>query len=130
MLGHVAQDGLTNAATRRLVRRLLVRRLLTKDPDLRLMNRTFRNFILSPSTMRQVAQLEGVAEPSTWDRLRIPFALAAAAAGVFLFSTQRDMFNETVTVVAAVGAAVPTVLRAVTAIVRPGSGAASPGGNA
>jgi len=130
VLGHVAQDGLTNAATRRVVRRLLVRRLLTKDPDLRLMNRTFRNFILSPVIMRQVAQLEGVAEPSTWDRLRTPFALTAAAAGVFLFSTQRDMFNETVTVIAGIGAAVPTVLRGVSALVQRDAGSSSTRSNA
>jgi len=126
VLGHVAMDGLTNAASRRVVRRLLVRRLLTKDPDLRLMNRTFQNFILSPEIMRQVAQLEGVAEPSTWDRLRLPFALTAASAAAFLFTTQREMFNQTVTVVTAVAAAIPTVFRAVSVMAQRDVGAGPP----
>jgi hypothetical protein len=118
VLGHVAMYALTNAASRRVVRRLLVRRLLTKDPDLRLMNHTFRSFILSPEIVRQVTELEGVAEPSTWDRLRVPLALAAISAGVFLFVTQRDMFNQTVTIIGTVAAAVPTVFRAVSVIVQ------------
>lgn len=126
VLGHVAMDGLTNAASRRVVRRLLVRRLLTKDPDLRLMNRTFQSFILSPEVVRQVAQLEGVAEPSTWDRLRLPFALTAVSAGAFLFTTQRDMFNQTVTVVTAVAAAIPTVFRAVSVMAQRDAGAGPP----
>ena len=129
VLGHVAQYGLTTAASRRIVRRLLVRRLLTKDPDLRLMNQTFRSFVLSPQAKREVAQLEGVAEPSTWDRLRLPFALAAISAGVFLFTTQRDMFNETVTVLTAVAAAVPTVFRAVAVVVQREAGTAWPPSN-
>jgi hypothetical protein len=116
VLGHVAAYGLTTAASRRVVRRLLVRRLLIKDPDLKLMNRTFRNFIISPEIQRHVRTLEGSAEPSTWDRLRMPFALAAVSAGVFLFTTQRDMFNQTVTVVTAMAAAVPTIFRAVSVI--------------
>jgi hypothetical protein len=126
VLGHVAMDGLTNAASRRTVRRLLVRRLLTKDPDLRLMNHTFRNFILSPEIIRQVVQLEGVAEPSTWDRLRVPLALTAASAAVFLFTTQREMFNQTVTVVTAVATAVPTVFRAVSVIAQRDVGSGPP----
>ena len=73
------------------------------------MNQTFENFILAPDIVRQVAQLEGVAGPSTWDRVRVPFALAATSAGAFLFPTQRDMFNQTVIVVTALAAAVPTV---------------------
>lgn len=126
VLGHVAMYGLTNAASRRIVRRLLVRRLLTKDPDLRLMNRTFRQFILSPEILRQVAQFEGVAEPSTWDRLRVPFALAAVSAAAFLFTTQREMFNQTVTVVTGVAAAVPTVFKAVSVIAQRDGGPGLP----
>ena len=113
VLGHVALHGLTTAASRRVVRRLLARRLLTKDPDLRLMNRTFKNFVLSPDIQREVVALEGSAEASTWDRLRVPFALSVMTAGVFLFTTQREMFNQTVAAVTALAGLVPTVLRTV-----------------
>ena len=42
VLEHVAQHGLASAASRRVVRRLLGKGLLRKDPDLRLMNQSFR----------------------------------------------------------------------------------------
>ena len=111
VLGHVAQQGLANAASRRVVRRLLVRGLLFKDPSLRLMNETFTRFVLSASCRGEVTALEGEAEPSTWDRLRLPLALGAASAGAFLFVTQREVFDSTLTTVAGVTAAVPTVIR-------------------
>jgi hypothetical protein len=116
VLGHVALVGLTNAASRRVVRRLLVRRLLTKNPDLRLMNRTFRLFVLSPANRAAVARLEGMAEPSTWDRLRLPLVIVASAVGVFLYTTQRDVFTSTVAMVAGVTTALPAIVRAVSLI--------------
>jgi hypothetical protein len=111
VLGHVAQQGLANAASRRVVRRLLVRGLLFKDPSLRLMNETFKRFVLSTPCRAEVASVEGEADPSTWDRLRLPLALGAASAGAFLFVTQREVFDSTLTTVAGVTAAVPTVIR-------------------
>jgi hypothetical protein len=111
VLGHVAQQGLANAASRRVVRRLLMRGLLFKDPSLRVMNETFKRFVLSPQCRAEVRSLEGEAEPSTWDRLRLPLALGAASAGSFLFVTQREVFDSTLTTVAGITAAVPTVIR-------------------
>jgi hypothetical protein len=122
VIGHVAQQGLANAASRRVVRRLLTRGLLSKDPALRLMNETFTRFVLSRTCRADVALLEGEAEPSTWDRLRAPLAFAAVSAGVFLFMTQREMFDSTLTTVAGVTAAVPTVFRLASLVMdrRPG----------
>jgi hypothetical protein len=111
VLGHVAHQGLANPSSRRVVRRLLVRGLLFKDPSLRLMNDTFTRFVLSATCRSDVKSLEGEAEPSTWDRLRLPLALGAASAGAFLFVTQREVFDSTLTTVAGVTAAVPTVIR-------------------
>jgi hypothetical protein len=118
VLSHVAQYGLANVVSRRALRRLLARRLLVKDPELRLMNRTFRDFILVPARLAQVVTFEGSAEPSTWDRLRLPLAMAATAAAAFLFTTQRDMFNDTVTVITGVAAAVPALAQAISKIAR------------
>jgi hypothetical protein len=111
VLGHVAQQGLANSSGRRAVRRLLMRGLLFKDPGLRVMNETFKRFVLSSQCRAEVRCLEGEAEPSTWDRLRLPLALGAASAGSFLFVTQREVFDSTLTTVAGITAAVPTVIR-------------------
>jgi hypothetical protein len=130
VLSHAAQYGLANVISRRPLRRLLARRLLVKDPELRVMNRTFRDFILAPTRMAQVAVLEGSAAPSTWDRLRLPLAVTATAAGAFLFITQRDMFNETVTMITGVAATVPTLAQAISKIARWDAPASPPRANA
>jgi hypothetical protein len=122
VLGHVAQQGLVNAASRRVVRRLLMRELIFKDPSLRLMSEAFRRFVLSSRCRAEVASLEGEAEPSTWDRLRAPLALGAVSVGIFLFVTQREVFDSTLTTVAGVTAAVPTLFRLASLVMdrRPG----------
>ena len=110
-LQHIAQFGLANAGNHRAVRQLIAKRLVTKDPDLRLMNTTFRRFVLGSACQGQIEVIRGAADPSAWDRLRVPLALGAFVAGAFLFTTQRDMFNTTMTTLVGVSSAVPAVLR-------------------
>jgi hypothetical protein len=116
VLTHVARQGLANAASRRVVRRLLVRGLLFKDPGLRLMNDTFARFVRSSVCRTEAARLEGEAEPSTWDRLRVPIGVAAGSAGIFLYLTQRETFDATLSVIGGVTAAIPIVFRTVSLI--------------
>jgi hypothetical protein len=113
VLGHIAQHGLANVSVRGTVRRLLGRRLLCKDPALRPMNETFRRFILTRECTEQVTALETAYGPSTWDRLRIPLAVAVVGAGVFLFATQKELYNAIVGVTTAAAVSVPTLIRAV-----------------
>jgi hypothetical protein len=114
VLGHIAQHGLANASARTTVRRLLGRRLLHKDPALRPMNETFRRFILSGSCRADVARLEASAAPSAWDRLRMPLAIGVVGVGVFLFSTQRELYNAILGVTTAAAVSVPALIRTVT----------------
>jgi hypothetical protein len=105
-LRHIAQFGLANQANRRAVRQLVSKRLVTKDPELRLMNRSFRRFVLlkrSLGTMPQtdVARIESELALSSWDRFRVPFALVMFGVAAFLYLTQRETYN------VIVGAAVP-----------------------
>lgn len=113
VIEHVARHGLASRASRRTVRRLLSRALLRKDPDLRLMNRSFQRFVLEEERRQEVVVLERQAGPSVWDRLRIPLAMAAVMAAAFLASTQREAFNATLTMAAGVTTAVPTIAKLV-----------------
>jgi hypothetical protein len=121
VLEHVARHGLANVASRRIVRQLLVKGLLRKDPELRPMNQTFRRFVLAPERRHEVAALEDQCAPSLWDRLRIPLGVGALAGVVFLVTTQREMFDATVTVAAGVTTAVPTLLRLTTVLTQLGA---------
>jgi hypothetical protein len=111
VLEHVAQHGLASAASRRVVRRLLGKGLLRKDPDLRLMNDSFRRFVLTAECRKEVAMLEELAEPSVWDRLRLPLGMTSLATLLFLVITQREAFDATVAMAAGVTTAVPTLVR-------------------
>ena len=111
VLEHVARHGLASAASRRIVRRLMARGLVRKDPELRLMNRSFARFVLEAERTREVAVLEQQADPSIWDRVRVPLAIAAVVAVAFLVATQREAFDATLSMVVGVSAAVPTLVK-------------------
>jgi hypothetical protein len=117
VLGHIAQHGLANASVRSVVRRLLGRRLLCKDPAFRPMNETFRRFILTRECSQQVAVLETESGPSAWDRLHAPLGVAVVGLGVFLFATQKELYNAILGVTTAAAVSVPTLIRAVVMLV-------------
>ena len=120
VLEHVARHGLASAASRRVVRRLLSRGLLRKDPELRLMNQSFARFVLEVERRLEVAALEQLAEPSLWDRLRVPLAVASVIAVTFLVATQREAFDATLSMAVGVSAAVPTLVKLTTLLTRLG----------
>lgn len=123
VLSHIARHGLANASVRSVVRRLLGRGLLCKDPALRPMNETFRRFLLTRECSQQVATLETENGPSAWDRLRAPLGVAVVGVAVFLFATQKELYNAILGVTTAAAVSVPTLIRAVGMLVgRPGEG--------
>jgi hypothetical protein len=111
VLEHVAQYGLTSTMSRRVARRLLARGLLRKDPELRLMNRSFQRFVLEAERRREVVILESQTGPSLWDRLRIPLGAGALIGVTFLAATQREAFNATLTMATGVTGLVPMLMK-------------------
>lgn len=111
VLEHVAQYGLTSTSSRRVVRRLLARGLLRKDPELRLMNRSFRRFVLEEERRREVVVLESQAGPSLWDHLRLPLGAGALIGVTFLAATQREAFNATLTMATGLTGLVPMLMK-------------------
>ena len=111
VLEHVAQYGLTSTTSRRVVRRLLARGLLRKDPELRLMNRSFRRFVLEEERHREVVVLESQAAPSLWDRLRLPLGAGVLVGVTFLAATQREAFNATLTMATGLTGLVPMLMK-------------------
>jgi hypothetical protein len=113
VLAHVARDGWVHASARQVVRRLLGRRLLEKDPALRLMNGTFRSFVLSSECRADVTRLESATVASTWDQLRLPLGVCVVGAAVFLFATQRELYNAILGLTTTAAVSVPSLIRAV-----------------
>jgi len=113
VLGHVAKHGLANASARSVVRQLLGRGLLRADPALRPMNETFRHFILTRECAKHVEALESADGPSAWDRLRIPLGVTVVGVGLFLFATQKELYNAIFGLVTAAAASVPALIKTV-----------------
>ena len=72
------------------------------------MNQSFARFVPEVERRLEVAALEQLAEPSLWDRLRVPLAVASVIAVTFLVATQREAFDATLSMAVGVSAAVPT----------------------
>ena len=113
VLGHVARHGLANSSARSIVRQLLGRGILHADPALRPMNETFRHFILTRECSKQVEALENEDGPSAWDRLRVPLGVAVVGAGLFLFATQKELYNAIFGLVTAAAASMPALIQTV-----------------
>ena len=111
VLAEIADDGFVNYKSQRTVRRLLARGLVRKDPDFRLMNETFRRYVLSPPCEADVRTIEGTSDPSRWDELRVPFFVGLIGAALFFMFTQRELFNATVAALTTLAMAMPVLVR-------------------
>jgi hypothetical protein len=75
---------------------LLARRLLVKDPRLRLMNEEFRSFVLSTFRPEELAACEAAEKGSAWNKLKGPAKTSLLILAVSLFFTQEELFDSVV----------------------------------
>lgn len=108
-LVHLGEEGLLNAKNRRAIRCLLGRRLIRRDPEPRLLNESFRLFVLSDACREEVAKLETT--ESAWDRLRGPLSLLLVAIVVFVALTQQEFLDSTIALLSGIIAAIPVIFR-------------------
>jgi hypothetical protein len=110
-LFHLAQDKLV-APKDPDVRRLFERRLIVRDPVLRVMNDSFRLYVLAKGKAEGLDKREALAaESSYWEALKLPLGIVIACVILFLFLTQRDLYNSTLAVITAVTAGIPSVFK-------------------
>ncbi len=110
VLVQVAEEGLVNPKSRRPLLRLLGRGLLVREPELRLLNETFRRFVVGKREDVLPVEREN-ARDSAWSQLKRPLAAVLLGIAVFVFATQRDVFNTTLVFVSAVAGALPQLLK-------------------
>ena len=110
-LAQIADGAVSLPKRSRTVADLLSRGLLERRPDLRLMNRSFTHFVREVAPPERIAAWEAEGETSAWQALRQPLFIALVATALFLFVTQRDLFNTGLAFVTAVAAGVPSLFR-------------------
>jgi hypothetical protein len=111
VLEHLAEEGLVNEKSRRILRRLMARGFVRRDPHFRLMNETFRMFVASATCKGEVLALEKEAAPSAWDRLRWPLFAGLAASLAFFLATQQDLVDGMLASVTGVTAGLPAMVK-------------------
>lgn len=112
LLYDLAQDGLVNTRNVKVISSLVNKGLILSFGTLTLFNRSFRNFILTTVNPEEALALEAsVKKTSTWNVIRVPLLLTLLALGLFIFYTQRQIFNNALAVMATMAAALPMVLK-------------------
>jgi len=109
----LAREGLLNPNNLSVVRRLMQRQLILRAPSFRLMHDGFRRFVLGAETSATVKEWETEGGWGGWSRLRTPLLILLIFAAVFVYITQRGVFDTTVGVATALAGALPIVLRLV-----------------
>jgi hypothetical protein len=95
-LFHVATDGFLHTHNPELVT-LSQKGLLRFDPDLQLLNESFRSFVMETARNSRIAGWEEGATSDTWARLKYPFLLVFGVIVIFLFATQQEFKNSFIT---------------------------------
>ncbi|WP_417602540.1 cache domain-containing protein [Owenweeksia hongkongensis] len=112
LLYDLAQDGLVNTRNVKVIASLVNKGLVLSLGTLTIFNRSFRNFILNTVNPEEALALEAsVKKSSTWGVIRVPLLLTLLALGLFIFYTQRQVFNNALAVMATMAAALPMVLK-------------------
>jgi hypothetical protein len=114
LLYDLAQDGLVNTRNVKVITSLVNKGLVHSMGTLVLLNRSFRNFILTTVNPDEALALEvAIKQTGAWSVIRIPLIVTLLALGVFIFYTQRDLLNNALALIATLAAALPMVLKVI-----------------
>jgi hypothetical protein len=113
LLTGLARDGMVNPGNTCSLRQLLRRRLITRDPQFRLVNESFRRFVLAQVSQPLRLEWEAEAAGSGWGRFRGPFATALVLVGLFLLSTQQRFLETSTGLLTAAGGCVAALVKVI-----------------
>lgn len=111
VLEHLGEEGFANYKDGRAVRRLISRGLIRRDPHLRLMNETFRRFVISTRCKKEVDEVEQRTRKSAWDHFQRPFVIALAIALVLFVATQKSRFDTMMALIVGMTGIIPSLLK-------------------
>jgi hypothetical protein len=93
VLAQLAIDGLLNPNNERAVRQLVRRGLIVKDPQFRILNESFRRFLHSAATSEMKQEWQRESRQSGWGRAHGVFFTTMLLIGVFLLTTQNELWQ-------------------------------------
>jgi hypothetical protein len=112
LLYNLAHNGLANQRNRRVLRRLIARGFVRRDPNFQLFSETFRLYVLAAAKREDlVSRSRELSGASTWDTLRIPFFVVIIAFLFLLFATQKDLMTTTAALATALTTGIPMMMK-------------------
>ncbi|UCE17090.1 MAG: hypothetical protein JSV84_09280 [Gemmatimonadota bacterium] len=111
LLYRLAQEGFVNWRMRNTLRSLIRRRIVVAAPNFRLMNESFRRFVFRAERPEIFQEWEKAVESSMWSRIKKPLIFSGIALAVFFFATQREVFNRSLGMLAAVMTGAPVLIK-------------------
>jgi hypothetical protein len=91
---------------------LLRKGLIVIDPDLRLMNQTFKDFLLTQCSQTGLTSIEDQAKRnSTWHMLKVPLITGFVGVLLFLFLTQKEFYGSSLTIVTGLATGIPALFK-------------------
>ena len=112
LLYDLAEDGLVNYKNFDSLTKLFLKGLIIKSGRLYVMNKSFRNFILTEVKKgNPILNDDNRAKDSAWSKFKIPFYIVFVTVMFFLFYTQQDSFNTLATILGGFTASFPLILK-------------------
>ena len=112
---HLAHGRFVNADNFSVINNLLTRGLVRREPDFRLMNRSFEHWIRTLEHPRWFERYRAQVEQSgAWHALRIPVLLLAVTGAIAAAYLDQGMSGSLLTMVPAIAAAVPLLIGRIT----------------
>ena len=120
VLVQLAFENVVNPKQSIVIRRLLERGLLRRDPVLRLCNRSFALFITRVHDPDEVSEWERHTTGFSWADTRWALVGFLVIGSLFLWATQRELFNSGMMFLSAAAVGVPAILKLLASTQKPG----------
>lgn len=117
----LSRGAVINPKSHKATTRLYARGLIKRNPDLRLDNKSFSDFIENQVSSDQLLKWERAGIPSTWELIRGPIVIGLIIIALFLFWSQREFLGNTVAFLGTVGVGLGAILNLLSKLER-GSG--------
>ncbi len=122
MVVQIANGALVNPHWRMPLRRLMALGLVRRDSELRLFNHSFGRFVREEIRPEEITRTEQAGSRSTWDLVRQPLFIGLIVVAVFLYVTQRHVFQASLGLVSALAISVPAIFKLMGFLRQPGAG--------
>jgi hypothetical protein len=112
LLFQLAKSGLVNGTNRRIIRRLMARGLVRREPNFKLFSQTFGLYVLATGRREEVVETAREEHPrSQWDSLRVPLFVVIGTLLLLMFATQKDLLSATTALATVLTTGLPVLVK-------------------